>query len=144
MKFNIVKNKRTRSLFAQLNIYVAIALSAVIKACVGDKSLSSGGGVSNAPTKEQKNQNNNQVSGDKGNNGIEVNFNSKQKNIGKNINAHINGSNNTPKQQDKLAQDKIEQQNQQKIEEEENKARLKKIEEDRLEGEAAARRRSSS
>jgi hypothetical protein len=43
MKSNIEKNKRTRSLFAQLNIYVAIALSALIKAC-GGKSSSSGGG----------------------------------------------------------------------------------------------------
>jgi hypothetical protein len=42
MKSNILRNKRTRSLFSQLNIYVAIALSALIKAC-GGKSLSSGG-----------------------------------------------------------------------------------------------------
>ena len=35
MKSTIEKNKRTRSLFAQLNIYVAIALSSLIKACAG-------------------------------------------------------------------------------------------------------------
>jgi hypothetical protein len=42
MKSNIIKNKQPRSLFSQLNIYIAIALSAVIKACGGGALGSSG------------------------------------------------------------------------------------------------------
>jgi preprotein translocase subunit SecF len=42
MKLDILKNERTRSLFSRLNIYIAITLSALLKAC-GLKSISSAG-----------------------------------------------------------------------------------------------------
>jgi ankyrin repeat protein len=39
MKSNIKKNKRIRSLFGQLNLYLALTLSSILKACMANKSF---------------------------------------------------------------------------------------------------------
>jgi hypothetical protein len=54
MKLDISRTKRTRSLLNQLNIYIAIGLSALIKACGGKLPSSGGGNVNKSDAIELK------------------------------------------------------------------------------------------